>query len=126
MALVEAQLQAQAMAVLTAAMAPRAAPANPFVANVMTCTPPGKDKHDNDAGAELSCCAGLVEVETPCRGTDVCIYCQPAELAPKDCPSLAWTCPRPARSCRAARASPRRPTSARHPTTCATFAYRRR
>ena len=81
----EAQLQAQAMAVPTAAMARAAARPNPFVANVMTCTPPGKDKHDNDAGAELSCCAGLVEVETPCRGTDVCIYCQPAELAPKDC-----------------------------------------
>ena len=50
------------------------------------CTVAGLDVHDNSLEAALKCCPGLVEVPTTCRGTDTCMYCQPASMAlPEGC-----------------------------------------
>ena len=37
----------------------------------------GTDVFDNNVHVALKCCPGLVEVDTPCRGNDLCKYCQP-------------------------------------------------
>jgi len=49
---------------------------------VDTCTAAGLDIYDNNAGAALPCCDGLVEALTPCRGTEKCTTCQPEGFTP--------------------------------------------
>jgi len=46
------------------------------------CTPPGKDVYANDAGVHMPCCPGFSEVLGPCRGTDMCNFCQPSSVVP--------------------------------------------
>jgi len=55
-----------------------------------TCTVAGVDIYDNSVGAALPCCDGLTQVNTPCRGGDVCQFCVPfSDVAPKAAPKAA-------------------------------------
>ena len=58
--------------------------ADPVVVATATtsCTPGGTDIHDNSVGVALACCDGLVQINTPCRGNDICQYCVAAADAP--------------------------------------------
>ena len=40
-----------------------------------TCTAAGKDVFENNAGARLPCCDGLVIVNSPCRTNEICQFC---------------------------------------------------
>jgi len=46
------------------------------------CTPAGKDVFANPKGVHLPCCPGFVEEAGPCRGDDMCMFCQPSSVVP--------------------------------------------
>lgn len=56
-----------------------------LAAEVDTCTLAGLDVFDNNAGAALPCCANLVQVNTPCRGGQVCQFCVPLAATSDAC-----------------------------------------